>query len=608
MLLSLVGLFFAQQGVAQGLACNNQVQVSVSPTPNICEATITADMILEGPDPNASYHIKITHNQQVVVQGDDVVTISNASQYFGSTLVATITDNATGNSCWGTLTLEDKLAPVITCTDTTLNCADDLSGVLPPTAVDNCTPASLIQIQLTDEQTNTGNMCSGSGTIVRTYIAIDAQGNVSAPCQQVITIERPAPDEVDFPDDVMWTCDQYNAFPTIVDATSLHPFITDSDPSTTIIEVFLDENCDDNDAPQNDNPNVNSTNTTNGGNGCPGNGLDDADVLELTGSGIPENINGPLCNYQFSSSDQILASCGTSFKIVRTWTVLDWCTQQVVTSNANGEDNIQIIKVVDQVAPSISRPDFSVGVDIPGQHPQPCKSTGLLLPPTVSDNCNSVTVRIYTPIGEANYLNGVDGTNGGLIPAPGLPEGTHVVDYVAEDACGNITTIHVNVTVVDDKAPIAICDEITDVNLGSNGLAVVPADVFDDGSYDNCCLSHFQVRRMSNPCGGGTGFGPSVTFCCADVGTTVTVVFRAYDCSGNYNDCMVQVNVSDKLPPQVVSCPGPASITCDYYWENLEADLDLCNGDADCMDAVLEAAGFGTAEFFDNCDVDITRN
>jgi len=110
-------LFSAGSAMAQPLACNNLVQVSISPTPNTCEATITADHILEGdPVPGHDYSIVIKDGLTVIASGTNEVTIYNASQYFGSTLTVTITDLTNNNSCWGQMILEDKLAPVPTCT------------------------------------------------------------------------------------------------------------------------------------------------------------------------------------------------------------------------------------------------------------------------------------------------------------------------------------------------------------------------------------------------------------------------------------------------------------------------------------------------------------
>jgi hypothetical protein len=45
--------------------------------------------------------------------------------------------------------------------------------------------------------------------------------------------------------------------------------------------------------------------------------------------------------------------------------------------------------------------------------------------------------------------------------------------------------------------------------------------VFDDGTYDNCCLDEFLVRRMDGDCEGNfDDFGPTVKFCCSDVDET----------------------------------------------------------------------------------------
>lgn len=248
---------------------------------------------------------------------------------------------------------------------------------------------------------------------------------------------------------------------------------------------------------------------------------------------------------------------------MRTWTVLDWCSGQVVVSNDAGEDNVQLIKVTDITPPSINRDPFDVSADIYGVHPQPCTSQDFLLPPTVSDNCHNWTVKIFTPVGEAEYVNGVDGTQGGFIPAPGLPIGVHLILYQAEDECGNTTDLFVPVEVIDDLSPVAVCDEITEVSLSSNGEAVISASVFDDGSFDNCCLDEFLVRRMDDPCdvAGNLTFGPSVIFCCADVDQGPKIVnFRVVDCFGNVNDCMVQVYVTDQLPDR-----HHLSCRCEHY-------------------------------------------
>ncbi len=560
-------ILFSGRVSAQTIVCNDLVQVSVDPTPNgSCSVSLTADMILEGQIPAGNILLEVMNGINVLYSGINVVNFSG-SNHLGQTLTVRATHVASGNKCWGQILVEDKAAPVCFGGEVEIPCTSDYNNVPFPDADDNCDLNPVVE--LANQTISTTNLCSPNGgyvLVTRTFIAIDDSGNQSNPCTQYIYVERPA--YVDFPNDIDWECDQYASYPNITAAAALHPTIQ---------------------ALQNGIQTINATN------------VNTPSVLANTGSGIPGNIIGQYCNYQYTHAQQTLATCGNTFKIVRTWTVLDWCTNQVITSNPLGEDNVQIIKVADVTAPSITRAPFNVPANIPGQHPAPCKSQGYLQPATITDNCNDWVIRIFTPVGEATYLNGVDGTNGGFIPAPGLGLGSHQILYQAIDECNNIAELYVTVTVVDNIVPTTICDEITDVNLSSDGKAVVNASTFDDGSYDNCCLDEFVVRRMDGDCNGAfDDFGPTVTFCCGDVGTPIMVVFRAIDCFGNFNDCMVSVNVNDKLPPILLSCPQAQTITCDTYLQNYAAGVEQGNY------SVLN--GFGQPTFFDNCNYNLTSN
>ncbi len=541
------------------LACNSLLTVAVDEN---CEALITPDMILEGTYPCFDdYSVTVKHNINVIPN-------PVPGSYIGLTLTVTIKHLPSGNSCWGQVILEDNLAPTFDCPTEAVQiaCSAELADVPPPLAFDNCTPVELLLI---DEIYVDTDPCDDNTAVVhRVWIAVDNYDNESLPCTQVVEIIRP--DDVDFPNDIIWSCDQYNQHPSILAAVSLHPVVLALQSGTAPINAA---------------------------------GITNPNVLNNTGSGKPEGLDGPYCSYNYTHSDQYLDACGSTFKIIRTWTVLDWCTGLVITSNDAGEDNVQVITVMDQTAPSISRPPFTVVANIQGNFPQPCTSQGLLLPPVVSDNCNSFTVLIFTSVGEAIYINGQDGAQGGFIPAPGLPIGTHPVTYQAIDECNNIQEIIVQVTVIDNVSPVAICDEITTVTLSSDGKAIVSASVFDDGSTDNCCLDFFQVRRMQDNCGvpSNTTFGPAVTFCCADVGQgPIQVVFRVWDCFDNYNECMVLVIVEDKLPPFVITCPSNQTITCETYQTQLAGPLQQGNY------SVLNA--YGTPLFYDNCDYDVEQD
>ena len=572
------------QLLGNGITCNNLVQVSVNQN---CIANLMPDMVLEGEFqhctgdylfPLGGYYrvaeVKTLNN--IIVPDLDTTTVGIyeiSGAYVGQTLWVKVMDVVHKNLCWGQIHLEDKLAPVINCPSDPipLFCNQDPQTVPAPAATDNCDPSP--EIALTGQQVIDNNICDdGIYRIRRTYRATDQYGNESGFCTLEIHITRPP---ADFPEDINWHCTQYSNYPNITQPTALHPSVTDTDPSDGDIDVSP---------------------------ALP------ASVLSNTGSGTV-NVAGGLCSYQVTTYDQTIVSCGASIKIIRTWTVIDWCTGNFIVTGVGGEDNTQIIKVIDNTAPSISLAPFEVNANIPGQHPQPCRSTGFLLPPVVSDNCNNVTVTIITPVGEAVYLPG-GGIQGGFIPMPGLPIGTHLITYTATDACGNQTSINVPVTVADNTTPAAVCDGITAVSLTTTGLATVFAQTFDDGSTDNCCIDYFEVRRMTDNCNDShddTVFGPSIVFCCADLAANpVTVVFRAYDCYGNFNDCMVNVEVSDKMVPVVMSCPPQQRITCDYYMENLELQLEQLAGNQAAQSQLLDPL-FGTPNFFDNCSYTVQK-
>lgn len=560
------------------LTCNDMVQASLDVNG---EALIGADMVLEG-GPYRCYD-----NYLVEILNDNGEPLGNVltCQDIGKVYTVRVTDPETGNKCWGKVVAEDKLPPVIQCFDRTISCTQSVEQVPAPIVVDNCdkiVDLKLIELVQLDNDACDDNQVKWR----RSWIAFDDYNNASDTCTEIITIRRPL--NVNFPNDITWQCEQYAAYPNIVDAKAVHPSIFDTKPSPPDTDNDIDVD-----------PNLS------------------INVLKNTGSGIPAGIDGDFCMYGYVFTDEILDVCnGASgvFKIRRTWTVLDWCTNQVITSgfddeNGNGiqdpgeetEDNIQLIKVVDEKPPVITVSDVTLNANVTGTHPDICRSTLTLPAPQVSDNCSGVAdVKILTPIGEAV---------GGVIPAPGLPLGQHTIIVSAGDSCGNYTQKTFTLTVVDGIAPVAVCDEITDVNLSSDGVAEVFAETFDDGSYDNCCLSHFEVRKMVDDCDDGhddTVFGPSVRFCCADVpNNPVTVVFRAWDCHGNYNDCMVLAYVNDKQKPVLVSCPEPQRITCDFYADNLETLLQGATT-ADEKSKLLDAF-FGAPQFTDNCDLTIKR-
>lgn len=107
----------------------------------------------------------------------------------------------------------------------------------------------------------------------------------------------------------------------------------------------------------------------------------------------------------------------------------------------------------------------------------------------------------------------------------------------------------------------------------------------DNGRWEDfesvtCDASEYlYVVEITDPC----GFSAYAQFCCTDVPTNHMVQFRVIDKAGNWNDCMVNATIQDKLPPSII-CPPHMTVTCNDYF-------DLAN---------LTAA-FGWPTSYDNC-------
>jgi hypothetical protein len=407
------------------LVCNDNVQISLDVTGS---GILGADVILEG----GSYGC----------YDDYIVTIDGGSDVLDCTMVGAgsimvlVEDADTGNTCWGSIIVEDKIGPnCVSVADYTVDCGEglpsDSDAAYWPVFGDNCAVAS---VTLASETVLNDDICTDI-VVERLWTAVDGSGNASLTnCTQTITITRGSfalPTNIDF------DCTNY-----------------------TLVEL----------------------------------------VPALTGE--PEGAT-TACAYSYDYSDVVSSTCGNTVKITRTWTILDECSNAVTT-------HLQIISLIDTQGPAITGIDYTVHANVGATHPAVCKSTEFIAVPTIIDGCNAVvSVQMFAEgYAELDYEYDSNGNLvGGYIPAPGLEFGQHTIVVNATDACGNTSTESFVLDVIDGISPTTICKEITTVALSSDGTAVVEAISFDNGTFDNCCLDYFEVRRMD-----AIAFGPTVSF------------------------------------------------------------------------------------------------
>ncbi|MCS6928890.1 MAG: T9SS type A sorting domain-containing protein [Saprospiraceae bacterium] len=541
---------FTTPAAAQcSMACNNFVQISLDAD---CEVEIEPDMILEGNGcSNGNFVVEMKIN------GIWVPAIVNAN-HVNQTLQVRVRELNSGNSCWGYVLVQDKLAPQLTCSPITLACGIttytpqylqnelNISNAY-PTVAENCGNFTLSYVdQFTDLPCNgtINGLTNISAYVRRTWTAVDQSGN-SASCMQFIYFQRRNVNQVQFPPNITISCE---------------------------------------------NPNTSPNNT-----GVP--------FLVEFGRQFPLYPQNTFCELSIAYADQVLPICDGSRKILRTWTVLDWCLP--TNSSNNPRQYLQVIKVEDAEGPSIDCPEHLTV----NTNPWNCTRDLDLPDVLLEDNCSRIKEiwAEYTINGIGRVLPGTlknfPGNNpwhpdtlGVLGVAQGLPLGNTLVRYIARDDCGNTSSCEFLVTVADETPPNVACVEFTKVSLGAAGVALVNAATFDKGSYDNCSPVRFKARRLNpNDCQSNERFHDQVKFCCEDVGKSIPVVLRVYDIpvpSGEVplefgedhaNDCVIQVSVEDKLKPTCIA-PSNVTVSCKHFDPSLSKYGNLQTMDNCCVD------------------------
>jgi len=391
------------------LVCNNLVQVSLDQT---CESEITPDMILEGGGcPNGVLQVQAKINNVWVPSSGNF--IANSS-HINQTIQVRARDLVSGNTCWGYIHVEDKLAPALTCEDITLSCAittyspaylyDELGiDQAYPNVEENCSSTTQTYIDTWHDLTCTGTingLTDISAYVKRVWTVVDASGNV-ANCTQYIYFARRHVGSVIFPADITVGCE--------------NPATGPADTGTPYVSDF--------------------------------------------GFQFPIYPGNTFCELNATYSDQIIPICDGTYKILRTWTVFDWCLPTTPTPPfTNPTYHIQLIKVSDDQGPVVECPeDITVGTN-----PNDCERDLNLPDVIISDNCSQIASiqAIWSANGQGNTLDGTlttfPGNNfwtpdtlGVLGVAANLPIGTTAMTYIITDDCGNTSVCSFNITVED---------------------------------------------------------------------------------------------------------------------------------------------------------------
>ena len=602
--------------------CNDAVQASFD---NYCQVPLTYDMFLEDGDnprtctpngPQAFLIEAMDHTGKVVASSDDpydnFLTCEDLIANRYEPFQIKVKHWATGNSCWSLLYLEDKLDPTLVIEDVTLWCNEPFDpdyiewvkgdGVGYPRAFDNCDELRLtvngesrggddnkhgvechdLTLEYSDEIRDVechpdGNV---SATVYRTWTTCDYAGNCRSGVQH-ITIRRLSISQLNLPPN-------YDDW----DEPALRPNKRNGCDVNTMPGLVYDGKAHRN-FPGRFGRGGTSQEPTGVPmiHGIPVSRITSPDGELKDGYAYPWDDFG-FCEINVDYKDHIIDVCPGTYKILRTWTLVDWCTAEIV-------EHTQIIKVVDEETAIEAGDDQVISTNF---NPYRCEADFRPNNAEIWEACGQVnyatmTIEGYRQRGHPHpvwavekftLVEGVQGTIQGsgtgdpviiTFPTQKLagPEcggdfdvpATYVVTYNTIDKCGNTASSSYEVEVVDNTAPTPICDEITQTTVGLDCKATIFAQTFDDGSFDNCGPVTFSVRRMDSD---DPSYHSYVDFGAADVwknveGETCIVALRVTDCNGNYaEDCMVQVIVDDKTG--AVTSVRDATIKCSELENN----------------------------------------
>lgn len=182
-----------------------------------------------------------------------------------------------------------------------------------------------------------------------------------------------------------------------------------------------------------------------------------------------------------------------------------------------------------------------------------------------SDNC-AVESSIQT-----------EGLSSGTI----FPIGTTTNTFTVADAAGNTNACSFQITVEDQEAPLAQCQNLT-ITLDNAGNGRIDPQQINVGSSDACGIAglHLDIQDFS----------------CGQIGAN-TVSLTVSDPSGNENTCTATVLVEDHTPP-VISCPTNRIVRTEAGACGARVDFTVTSSDNCAGETIAQTAGLNSGVVF----------
>jgi len=320
-------------------------------------------------------------------------------------------------------------------------------------------------------------------------------------------------------------------------------------------------------------------------------GLAGLEPSNLTQNADDISVSTSSCNdIAIGWDDQVFYNVDNAcLKIVRTWTVIDWCIV-----NANGGDiaigtrtDDQVIRVYDNTPPTID----AVGSICIESASSSCamQIDSSALQAMATDACtDNFPNQELTMSHSIEYADGTaKSLTGGLDARGSYPFGRSFVTWYAEDHCGNVAESRTEVFVKDIKKPTPYClGNVVTATMNTDGSAEVWASDFDLGGTDNvtgnCNNNDLLVYFLQNG-----SQSQNATFDCSDIpnGVSQEILLEVWfqDEAGLADFCIVTLDLQDNTD----ICPNAAGARVagvvateeDVMVENVMVSIEGMNSD-----------------------------
>ncbi|MCF8459885.1 MAG: HYR domain-containing protein [Flavobacteriales bacterium] len=501
--------------------CTAQVDVQDNVLPSAICQSLTVQLDASG---NATITPNMVDNGSTDACGAVTPTIVTPSTFdcsnVGVNIVTLTVEDQNGNisTCASTVTIQDIVPPVAVCQNITVQLNGTGNASIVPADVDGGSSDNCA-IDLMTVSPNTFT-CAEEGPNTVTLTVTDVNGNVST-CTAVVTVENNIIPSVSCQDITVYLDGSGNASIVATDVDGGSNAACGIASLTVNPSAFTCANVGTN--------TVTLTGTDNSGNVSTCTAvvtvLDTISptavcqnvVIQLNAAG---NASVTAASVNDGSADNCaiasLTLSQTSFACAEVGA--NTVTLTVTDANGNTSTCTSSVTVEDNIDPTIVCQNITVELDASGN----VSITGADIDNGTTDNCSTVGSTLTLDVTPGAFdCNNV---------------GSNTVTLTATDENGNSSSCTADVTVEDNEAPIALCQNITIYLDATGNVGIVPADV-DNGSSDNCGIANMIVTPNSFTC---SGVGPNPV--------TLTVT----DVNGNVASCASTVTVLDTISPNAI--------------------------------------------------------